>query len=173
MGRFSVTVLATMLLFVLFGCENDTKTEQIKDLVCNVTSTNVTTNGGSNGSISVTVVTGNGEYDYYNNNQLDANRDGKFEDLIAGTYNIKVTDSKGKQFTKSVTITQPNPPTLNATVKVNNVTTYNGNDGKITVTPTGGIGTYTYSKDGTNFQNDSIFEKLNSSVKCNLLFLQI
>lgn len=159
MGRFSVTVLATMLLFVLFGCENDTKTEQIKDLVCNVTSTNVTTNGGSNGSITVTVVTGNGEYDYYNNNQLDANRDGKFENLIAGTYNIKVTDSKGKEFTKSVTITQPNQLTITITSQTN-VTCYGRSTGSFTVTASGENGNYEYKIGNGQYQSSGTFSNL-------------
>jgi len=119
MKKITLIILTMVSLFAISSCEkDDTKTEQIKDLVCNVTSTNVTTNGGNDGSITVTIVTGNGEYDYYINNSLDVNRDGKFENLTAGTYQIKVTDSKDKIYNKSVTITQPDIVPVISTVEI-------------------------------------------------------
>lgn len=105
-------------LFVMSSCEKDdvSKSISIVDLTCNVTVKNVTTHGGEDGEITVTVITGNGEYDYYNNNRLDVNRDGKFENLTVGTYQIKVIDSEDKEFTKSVTITEPGVVVVSPTV---------------------------------------------------------
>lgn len=130
MGRFSVTVLATMLLLLVFGCENDTPdTEPVKELTCNVTSTNVTTNGGSDGTITINVITGNNNY-VYSLNSTNINYNGRFTNLTAGTYLAKVTDSKNKEYTKSVTITEPaivpvistvETPTINV-VSLNDVT---------------------------------------------------
>ena len=128
MKKIALIMLTVMSLFVMSSCEEDVNTEPIKDLVCNVTSTNVTTNGGNDGSITVTIVTGNGEYDYYINNSLDVNRDGKFENLTAGTYQIKVTDSKDKIYNKSVTITQPDIVPVISTVEIPTINVVSLND---------------------------------------------
>ncbi len=74
-------------------------------LTCDVTSTNVTTNGGNNGSITIKVKTGNGGYNYTVN--TTSNTTGIFTNLVAGVYNVKVTDSKNSTFNSSVTITEP------------------------------------------------------------------
>lgn len=73
-------------------------------LTCDVTSTNVTTNGGNNGSITIKVKTGNGGYNYTVN--TTSNTTGVFTNLVAGVYNVKVTDSKNSTFNSSVTITE-------------------------------------------------------------------
>lgn len=98
-------------LFVMSSCEKDdmSKSISIKDLDCNVTIKNVTTHGGNDGEITVTVLTGNGDYIFTitKNNVNVTDIDGKFTNLSAGDYNIKVEDAENKQYTKSVTLSEP------------------------------------------------------------------
>ena len=63
--------------------------------------------------------------------------------LIAGNFNITVTDGIGCSVTNSFTVNQPAP--LNVTVTVNNnVSCYGGSNGSATAIPTGGTANYTY-----------------------------
>lgn len=126
MKKITLIIFALMSLFVVSSCDKDDN--PIVELSCNVTSTNVTTNGGNDGSITVTIVSGNGEYDYYINDSLDVNQDGKFENLTEGTYEIKVTDSKDKIFNKSVTITEPSVVPVISTVETPTINVVSLND---------------------------------------------
>jgi gliding motility-associated-like protein len=75
-------------------------------LVVNTSTTNVTCNGGTDGSATATVSGGTGSYTYSWNTspvQTTATATG----LAAGTYTVTVTDANGCQQTTGVTITQP------------------------------------------------------------------
>ena len=149
-------------LFTVQSCQKDdmSKSSPVVNLTCNVTSTNVTTNGGHDGTITVTVLTGNGDYIYTISGTLSkTNLTGLFTELTAGVYHVKVEDAEGKTFLKDVTLTEP-VSELTVTTTQTNVTTYGGSDGSITVTATGGVGGYTFSKDGTTFQPSNIFNGL-------------
>ncbi|PZX93029.1 hypothetical protein DOS84_11710 [Flavobacterium aquariorum] len=64
------------------------------------------------------------------------------ETLLAGTYELKVTDANGNIFTfKSNPINEPPLLKINSTPK--NVSCKNGNDGAITISPSGGTGSPT------------------------------
>jgi gliding motility-associated-like protein len=72
----------------------------------------------------------------------------KFTGLPAGTYDIKVIDSKGcESVVSNVIIANPSPivATATATAFSCNTITNTKQSATITVTPTGGTGTYTYS----------------------------
>lgn len=73
-----------------------------------------------------------------------------FTGLAAGTYDIKVIDSKGCESTPSqVTIINPTPIAANATATAFSCSTTNASQSAtITVAPTGGTGAYTYSYNG-------------------------
>ena len=103
MRKFNQAILIIALFFAIIGCEK--KVETPVELVCDVTSTNVTVNRGNDGTITVNVIKGNGGYIFTINNVSDA--DGKFENLSAGTYTIKVMDDENQEFVKNVTITEP------------------------------------------------------------------
>jgi hypothetical protein len=85
---------------------------------------------------------------------------GTISNLPAGTYNWVVKDIvSGCEKSGSVTITQPT--VIAATVvKNNDVSCFNGNDGKITVNASGGTGTLSYSIDGVNYQSSNVFSGL-------------
>ena len=103
--------------------------------------TDVTCNGGSNGTATVNVTGGTGTYTY--SWSPSGGTAATASGLPAGTYSVTVKDANLCQTTASVTITEP--PVLTATVAKTDVLCNQANNGTATVTPSGGTGTYTYS----------------------------
>lgn len=108
----------------------------------NVTSqTNVNCFGQNTGAVTVSASGGTPTYNYVWDSGLTsgATQNG----LMAGTYNVTVTDQNGCSANTSVTITQPSAA-LSANV---NTTpgTCGANDGQATVNVSGGTTNYTYS----------------------------
>jgi gliding motility-associated-like protein len=104
--------------------------------------TNVSCNGGSNGSATVGVVGGTPGYTYSwaPSGGTAATASG----LSAGTYTVTVTDANSCTSTQSFTITQPTALVASASSQTN-VSCNGGSNGSATVTATGGAGGYTYS----------------------------
>ena len=101
--------------------------------------TNVSCNGGCNGTATVTVGGGTPPYSY-----LWSPTGGTgptASGLCAGTYTCTITDANGCTITQVITITQP--PALTATTSFVNSTCGNAN-GSATATPSGGVPTYSY-----------------------------
>ncbi|RKR04851.1 putative secreted protein (Por secretion system target) [Flavobacterium sp. 90] len=111
-------------------------------LVATIVPTDVTCNGGSNGSATATVTGGTGTYTYSwaPTGGTAATASG----LAAGTYTVTVTDANSCTTTQSVSIAEPSA--LVASIGGQTDVTCNGlNNGSATVNATGGTGTYTYS----------------------------
>ena len=68
--------------------------------------TNVSCNGGNNGSVTFTAVGGAGGFTYTLNTGT-TNGTGVFGSLVANTYTVTVTDAAGCITTETVTITEP------------------------------------------------------------------
>ncbi|CAN5918948.1 hypothetical protein BH11BAC7_BH11BAC7_11990 [soil metagenome] len=101
--------------------------------------TNVSCNGGCNGTATVTVGGGTPPYTYL---WSPTGGTGSTESgLCAGTYTCTVTDANGCTITQVVTITQPTA--LTAITSFVSSTCGNAN-GSATATPSGGVGPYTY-----------------------------
>lgn len=131
------------------------------ELTCTVAKTDVTFFGGSDGTLTVTVITGNEGYEYsLASTSTTTNTTGNFTGLVAGEYLVSVKDSKNKTYQKDVTIDQAAPSELSVTLTLDHVTCHNGNNGKITVTATGGILTYVYKLGDGNYQDGNAFESL-------------
>ncbi|MBF4483580.1 T9SS type A sorting domain-containing protein [Flavobacterium sp. CSZ] len=111
-------------------------------LTATIAPTNVSCNGGTNGSATVTVSGGTGAYTY-----AWAPTGGTADTatgLSAGTYTVTITDANSCTTTQSVTLTEP--AVLVASVGSQSDITCNGlNNGSATVNVTGGTGTYTYA----------------------------
>jgi gliding motility-associated-like protein len=105
--------------------------------------TNVSCNGGSNGSVNLTVNNGAGNYSYAwtGPNGFTASTE-DISNLVQGTYSVTVTDGAGCTKTGSVVITQPSPMTI--TPNTINPNSCNAHNGKITLYVAGGTGPYTY-----------------------------
>ncbi|MBK8846395.1 MAG: SprB repeat-containing protein [Bacteroidetes bacterium] len=108
-------------------------------LTCVATGTNVSCNGGSNGTATSTPTGGTSPYTYlWSNGQTDATATG----LLAGTYTATVTDANGCTTSCSYTVAEPAALTCVATGT--NVSCNGGSNGTATSTPTGGTSPYTY-----------------------------
>ncbi|WP_291120867.1 beta strand repeat-containing protein, partial [Empedobacter sp. UBA7248] len=102
---------------------------------------NVSCNGGSNGSATVNVTGGTGSYTY--SWSPSGGTGATATGLSVGTYTVTVTDANACQTTKSFTITQPT--TLTSTKSQTDVLCNGGSTGTATVVASGGAGSYTYS----------------------------
>jgi len=108
--------------------------------------TNVSCNGGSNGTAQVTAGGGVGGYTYFWEGQSNGliSTDEDPINLVADIYNLIVVDGDGcsKTFVSFVTIDEPAP--FNIIVDgTTNVSCFGGSDGTADVTPSGGTPPYT------------------------------
>ncbi|MBK6889604.1 MAG: SprB repeat-containing protein [Sphingobacteriales bacterium] len=108
------------------------------DVTCS--STDVTTNGGSDGTASVTASGGTPPYTYLWNTGATTS---SISGLVAGTYSVTVTDAKGCTAECSTTVNEPGC-NLSATADGTPVSCNDGSDGTATATPTGNNGAVTY-----------------------------
>ena len=104
--------------------------------------TNVSCNGGSNGSATVSATGGSSGYTY--SWSPSGGTSATATGLSAGTYICTVTDINGCTATRSFTITQPAAISVTASSQTN-VSCNGGSNGSATVNVTGGTGSYTYS----------------------------
>ncbi|MFH6995523.1 T9SS type A sorting domain-containing protein [Flavobacterium sp. FlaQc-48] len=109
-------------------------------IVATTTQTNVSCNGGSNGSATVNVTGGTGTYTY--SWSPTGGSAATASGLAAGTYTVTITDANSCTLTQSVTITEP--AVLSATVSKTDISCNGANDGTASVNVAGGTGTYTY-----------------------------
>lgn len=97
-------------------------------------------NGEATGNIEITVMGGVTPYTYQWDNGATS------EDLLnitAGTYNLTVTDDNGNVQTFNMTLNEPDA--LASTANTTDISCFNGNDGSIQVTVTGGTAPYNYA----------------------------
>lgn len=121
--------------------------------------TDVTCFNGSDGSISVSAAGGTGTLEYSIGGAYQSV--GSFTGLAAGFYFVTVRDAVGCFASDTITLTQGNPIAVTASVN-NNVACFGGNDGSVTVSAAGGIGTLAYSLNGTSYQSIGTFNGLSS-----------
>jgi hypothetical protein len=109
-------------------------------LTCTAGASNVSCNGGANGSVSVSASGGTPPYSYlWSNGSINA-----YEPfLTAGTYTVTVTDAKGCTSSCMATILQPVALSCNVSV-INNVTC-GVNNGKLLANANGGVAPYSYA----------------------------
>ena len=107
--------------------------------------TNVACNGESNGSIDLTVTGGTVPY-YYVWESTTYELSVISQDLInfpADTYTYDLTDANGCTFTESIQITEPS--LLGNSISGVNILCYQGDNGSVDLTVTGGTLPYTFS----------------------------
>lgn len=105
--------------------------------------TNVTTYGGSNGKVVLTVSGGTSPYTYLWSNGATTK---DLTNVPAGNYNVTVTDAKGCKKTACATVKQPCPPLCNiAASAVGTNAKCNGTaTGSVVLSVTGGTAPFTY-----------------------------
>ncbi len=104
---------------------------------------NVSCYGANDGAIDITVTGGTAPYAYSwtGPNGFTASTE-DISGLEPGTYTVVVTDAHFCTDTQQYTITQPQPLTISATLT--SVTCWEGSDGAIDLTVSGGTSPYTY-----------------------------
>jgi hypothetical protein len=137
---------------------NNQKLLNFKKLYCNLTTTsypltinlsktNVSSSGGSDGTAKANVSGGKPPYQYSWSN---GNNGSKVTNLAAGTYSVTVTDNAGETTKASVTISAPNtpppppPPAMKLTLTHSNVSAAGKSDGTAKVTVSGGNSPFQY-----------------------------
>ncbi len=128
------------------------------------TPTDVTCNGGTDGSITVTLPASNDNplYTY----EITAGpivrpvqNSNIFSGLSAGTYTVQVNSGRGCSETEDVVIGEPTLLQTSATATDFSCSPDNSvNTSTVTISGTGGTAPYTYSIDNTNYFTSNIFE---------------
>jgi hypothetical protein len=102
--------------------------------------TDVSCFGGNNGSLKITAAGGTAPYTYrWQGGQITKDING----LIAGTYSLTITDSKGCVYTESIAIRQPSAP-LRISFTKSDASCFGARDGSIDINVSGGTSPYTY-----------------------------
>jgi hypothetical protein len=125
------------------------------------TSQNVSCNGGNDGSISISSVSGGTGNILYSKDGVSFQLSNSFSNLSAGTYNVQVKDANGCIATDSKVISQPNAFLINTSVT--NVSCHGYYTGSVVVSASGGAGFFAYSLNGGfSYQSSSTFTNLAS-----------
>jgi len=110
----------------------------------------VSCNGGNDGTATASAINGVGGYTY-SWNTVPVQTTAQATGLSAGTYTCTVTDANGCPATTTAIVTEPTD--ISYTINAPMLACKDGNDGVITVTPSGGVGGYTYLwNNGANTQ---------------------
>ncbi|HXH20108.1 MAG TPA: gliding motility-associated C-terminal domain-containing protein, partial [Chitinophagales bacterium] len=120
-------------------------------LASSTTQINVSCNGFSDGSIDLTVSGGTTPYTY---NWSIGTTTQDISSLIAGVYDVTITDANGCSITDGAVITEP--PVLTAFTVPTDVSCFGGNDGMIDLSVTGGTTPYEF-----NWSNGATSEDIN------------
>ncbi len=115
------------------------------------TNTNVSCNGGTDGTITITASGGTPAYNYSIDGGITFfNNTGNFTGLSAGNYDVAIRDANGC-ITNGATLNITEPPALIIDSETSTNILCNGDtDVTITITASGGIPPYQYSIDGGN-----------------------
>ncbi|MEC7769964.1 MAG: T9SS type B sorting domain-containing protein [Bacteroidota bacterium] len=123
--------------------------------------TDVSCNGGSDGSIVLNVTGGEAPYLFSIDNGATYQTSNTFVNLTAGTYDISVTDANNCPVTTQVTITEPDPIVAEAQITQDYTCTQLGEITVGSVTPTsGGSGSFEYSLNGGQWVTTTVFSGL-------------
>jgi hypothetical protein len=125
---------------------------------------NVLCNAGTDGSITIQVNGGSGNYTYqWTGPGGQMYTDPSIDTLPAGIYQLVISDDQGNLFIGEYTITEPSAITLVGSTVVDNLC-YGNAFGSVAVEITGGVGPYSYSFNNGAFQTENIITNLPAGV---------
>jgi len=120
--------------------------------------TDVSCFGGNNGSLKIITAGGTAPYNYrWQDGQITKDVSG----LIAGTYSLIITDSKGCVYRESIAIRQPSEP-LKITFTKTDASCFGARDGSIDASVSGGTKPYTYK--WSNNENTEDIQNLSPNI---------
>jgi len=129
-------------------------------LLTSVNTVDVTCFGDSTGEISVAAAGGTGNITFsLSPNMGTQSPSGNFTGLAAMTYIVTATDAKNCSATTSVTIDQ-NPKIQLVSFNYTEPICHGDSSGSLSFTAVGGVGTLTYSFDGSPFNTDTAYNNL-------------
>jgi len=134
-----------MLAFMIFGCTEeknyvDSPLKQI--LVIQDSIEHVSTYGGSDGAIEITLEGGEPPYHIQWENMDDTTR--RIEGLQAGDYTVIIAYGNDGVASKTMTVEEPDPYPLDFSYDVTDVSEYGGSDGSIDLTVSNGVEPYQF-----------------------------
>ena len=140
------------------GCQGTTSTTLVNSggPTASATGTNVSCNGLTDGTVTISATGGTTPYTY-SMDGVTFVASATFTGIGAGTYTVYVEDNGGCQSTSSVTITEPTA--IVHTVNVVNASC-GSNNGSLTVNATGGTAPFTYSLNSGTAQSSNSFTGL-------------
>ncbi|MBL0308190.1 MAG: gliding motility-associated C-terminal domain-containing protein [Bacteroidetes bacterium] len=142
-GLITGNYLVTVTDFATCTATDTITVGQASSIVVSSTKVDVKCYAGSDGAIQVNVNGGTAPYSYqWSDAVCTANR----SSLSDGTYYLTTTDNVGCTSMNSFVISQPSA--LNVTSIVNNVSCFNGTNGAIQLSATGGTSGYSYNWGG-------------------------
>jgi gliding motility-associated-like protein len=124
-------------------------------ITATTTVTDVLCNGGSTGTVTLTVPTSATPPILYSLDNVTFQTPATFNGLAAGSYTAYFKDNNGCAGTKQFTVIEP--AVLNATAALRPVACNGQSNGLIRVTPSGGTAPYQYSINGTSYQPQDSF----------------
>lgn len=113
-------------------------------LIDSFTLNHLTCFGGNNGSFSTFVSGGTTGFTYSLNPSGATNNNGNFSALTAGTFTVQVSDANGCTTVSTSTLNQPLPVNLSIDSS-KQITCFNGNNGAIYLSATGGNGSFSFT----------------------------
>jgi Zn-dependent metalloprotease len=124
------------------GCEvKDTaEVKEPTQLVSSVVSSDVSCHSGFDGSVNLTVTGGTATYSFVWSNSATTE---DLSSLSAGTYTVLITDANGCTLRDTAEVDQPSPLAIQHTKT--DVSCFDGSDGSVDLTVTGGTTPYQYS----------------------------
>lgn len=133
------------------------------------TETDVSCNGGNDGTITVTLPASNDNpvytYEITAPIVVPAQTSNIFTGLAAGTYTVKVNSGRGCSLSQPETVGEPPVLTVSGTATPFGCAPDNSvNTSTVTITELGGIAPYTYSIDGTNYFPTNTFSVIDTGV---------
>ena len=167
--RFLLLLSALFTAFIAFGESNETPktTLNVFSPLCTIAAVlshiDVSCYGASDGEIRLRDVEALGIAEFSIDNGLTWQEDSTFLGLSAQSYSVLIREQADHSCSvvldAAFVITQP--AQLSALVTKENISCFSLTDGEITVNnPTGGSGTYEYSKNGIAWQDSPVFDNL-------------
>ena len=156
---FQAVFFLTLITFAI-SCSDDEETPKVdcttSDLAATATGTDVSC--ASQGSVTASSTGGTGTVQY-SIDETNFQASGVFEDLSAGNYTVTAKDTNGCTSTATVSVSGDAASSVAFTTSEVD-SGCGGSQGSITVTASGGNGTYEYSIDGGSFGSSNIFAGL-------------
>jgi gliding motility-associated-like protein len=160
-GTYCLTVVDT-LGCTATDCGNITSPAP---LTITMSSTDVTSNGGNDGTASTIVSGGTGPYSYsWSPGNPTGNGTPTISGLAFGIYTVIATDANGCIINSSVVVNEPRCNAFQASASSGNVTCFGGANGTATATPINGVGPFNFQWNTNPVQNNPVATNLNAGV---------